>query len=136
MNSTAVIKSSPLELIRLRLDFILSNMERPDPLYPFLPDYEEELNKLFTSKFTFPRQVINRANDLLKRIVNGVVKPPPPKKSIIEILEEAYEVRYKEILTNLDQYPPDESRLTLALELFLGNRPATSNYTASQNNPQ
>ena len=76
--------------------------------------------------------MINRANDLLKSIVEDGVKPPPPKKPIIEILEEAYEVRYKEILTNLDQYPPDESRLTLALELFLGNRPATSNYKASK----
>ena len=118
-------RSQALELIRLRLDMVLGDMKRPDPLYPFVPDHRQALDRILRSKYILPRQVVVRANKLLTEICNIRVEEPGDD----QIIQDAWKARYEEILANIDKYEPDEGRLTLALELYLKNRPADALYT-------
>jgi hypothetical protein len=118
-------KSQALELIRLRLDMVLGDMKRPDPLYPFVPDHRPALERMLRSKYILPRQVVVRANKLLNEICNIKMEEPGDD----QVIQDAWKARYEEILANIDKYEPDEGRLTLALELYLKNRSADGAYT-------
>jgi hypothetical protein len=109
------------ELIRSRLGHALSGIKLPNDLFPFYPDHQDELSQLLNLPEMSPRQVINRANRLLQKILYG---KPLEKRCPNLILRKAYKTRYEEILANHEQYPPDKSRLILAMSLYLSNRPA------------
>jgi hypothetical protein len=121
-------RSQSMELIRSRLAHALDGIETPDSLYPFHPDFEEELARMLNQEEMHPRQVINRANRLLHKILHGGF---PEKRADGQIVKEAFKTRYEEVLANIDRFSPDESRLTLALTLYLQNRPADFPFKAS-----
>ena len=121
-------KSQALELIRSRLGYVLDGIETPDDLYPFHPEHREELARMLYQEEMHPRIVINRANRLLQKILHGRV---PEARDEDQIIKEAFKTRYQEVLANIDRYSPDEGRLTLALNLYLENRPADFAFLAS-----
>ncbi|MEA2061040.1 MAG: hypothetical protein U9P10_11135 [Thermodesulfobacteriota bacterium] len=134
-------KQQAIELVKSRLDHVLGSTPRPHALYPFFPEYKEEFDKIFAYGEIFPRQVLIRSNNLLGKIINGtagVTKSGPGSgdQSIdlpeeidpIKILQDKFDSNHQEILAKLDDYPPDEGRLTLALEQYLKNRPDTETY--------
>lgn len=134
-------KQQAIELVKSRLDHVLGSTPRPHELCPFYPEYKEEFDKIFAYGEIFPRQVLIRSNNLLGKIINGtagVTKPGPgsrdqsldPAEEIdpIKILQDKFDSNHQEILAKLDDYPPDEGRLTLALEQYLKNRPDTETY--------
>ncbi len=108
-----------LELIRTRLGTALDDVETSNEMYPFYPGYEDKLHKMLRAQEMHPRQVINRANSLLHEVLHQAPNVRTPE----QILENALELRIEEIRINFDHYPPDEARLSLALELYLDNRP-------------
>ncbi|MBF0530593.1 MAG: hypothetical protein HQK55_15260, partial [Deltaproteobacteria bacterium] len=80
-----------------------------------------------------PRKVITDANALLNEILYGekLLPPPSPEK----IIQEALETKYQEIISNFEDFGPDEGRLTLAVELYLKNRPDHYPYKIIDLNP-
>ncbi len=116
------------DIIKYRLDAVLSDIKRPDPLYPFLPDHSREFNKAIEG-ITSPRQVINRANKILRELITD---EPLGDKTPLEILVIAFSNKTSKILANFDQFEPDEGRLTLALQLYLSNRPDDAGYSLEQ----
>ena len=117
-----------LELIALRLQMALGDLERPDQLYPFLPDHQQELNRMLRAKYILPRQVVVRANKLLNDICNIRTTKPDSNR----VIQEALKARFEEILANPDKYEPDEGRLILALELYIKTRSAKARYSATK----
>lgn len=118
-------KAQAMELIRLRLDMVLGDIKRPDPLYPFVPDHQAALDQILRAKYILPRHVVVRANKLLTKICSIETEAPDDDR----IIRNAWKARYEEILANIEKYEPDEGRLTLALELYLRNRPLDGAYT-------
>ena len=116
------------ELLTSRLDFALAGIERPNDLYPLSPDHQAELDRIFRLHEVHPRQVIYQANRILMKILNLRYEPRSDK----EVLSAAFETRYQEVLAGFDEHPPDEGRLTLAIELYLANRPADSPYQVQE----
>ncbi len=121
-------RNQAMELIRSRLGHALAGIETPNDLYPFHPDSKDDLDVMLKPQEMHPRQVINRANRLLQRILHGGV---PERRSESQIIKEAFKTRYEEVLANNARYSPDESRLTLALKLYLENRPENFAYRVS-----
>ena len=124
IGSKGVLGAEAMKLIELRLDMTLADMKRPNPLYPFVPDHQKELDMILRAKYILPRQVVVRANRLLTEICSIVREETGDD----QIIQNAWKARYEEILANIDKYEPDEGRLTLALELYLKNRPEDAAY--------
>ncbi len=124
-------RNQALELIRSRLNHALAGIETPNDLYPFHPDHKDDLDRMLNLPEMHPRQVINRANRLLHKISHGGV---PQRRDESQIIKDAFKTRYEEVLANNARYSPDESRLTLALKLYLENRPDDFAYRVSDVN--
>ena len=114
-------------IIESRLDMALSGIQRPDPLYPFSLN-AKELNRVIDHRVKSPRQVINRANQLLFSIIVEDIEVIPPH----QVLATTFSNKIAKILANFDQFEPDEGRLTLALQLYLSNRPDDAGYSLEQ----
>ncbi|WP_446009525.1 hypothetical protein [Candidatus Electrothrix sp.] len=115
-------------IIASRLDMALSGIQRPDPLYPFSLD-AKEFARVIDQRVKWPRQVINRANNMLYSLI---IENPPPDIPPDEILASTFTNKISKILANFDQFEPDEGRLTLALQIYLSNRPDNAGYSLEQ----
>ncbi|MCI5179158.1 MAG: hypothetical protein D3911_07530 [Candidatus Electrothrix sp. AW3_4] len=115
------------EIIRSRLDMVLSGIQRPDSLYPFSVD-AKEFERVIDHQVKSPRDVINRANQLLFSITEIDIEVDTPH----QVLAKTFSNKIAKILANFDHFEPDEGRLTLALQLYLNNRPENAGYTVEQ----
>ena len=118
-------------IIKSRLDTVLADLELPDPLYPFYPLCAEEFDKKINKNIKWPSRVINRANQMLYSLL---IEKAPPIISPDKILVSAFTNKISNILAEFNQFEPDEGRLTLALHLYLNNRPENAGYTVKQLN--
>jgi len=101
-----------LEIIRRRLSFVTGE-DRENDLFPF---DKNELTRMFEAGLESPREIISRANHLLRKILSKMYSEP---LSAIGQLQDEFESQYQHILSDFGRYQPDRDRLRRALELFL-----------------